>query len=83
MPFRAVSSFVDPQASFALKFDIAAAQPEAGEAEVLPASEPETPKALPAKAAPKAARSKSKAVKPKDGDEAAVVSLDAFRKKNG
>ena len=83
VPFRAVSSFVDPQASFALKFDIAAAQSEAGEPEVLPASEPETPKALPAKATPKAARSKSKAAKPKEGDEAAVVSLDAFRKKNG
>jgi len=83
VPFRALSSFVDPQASFALKFDIAAAETEAAEAEVPPASEPEPSKALPAKATPKAARSKSKAAKPKDGEEAAVVSLDAFRKKNG
>jgi hypothetical protein len=83
VPFRAISSFVDPHASFALKFDVAAGESEASEAEMLPAAEAETPKALPSNAAPKAARSKSKAAKPKEGDEAAVVSLDAFRKKNG
>jgi hypothetical protein len=87
VPFRALSSFVDPQASFALKFDVAASESEAGEVEASPASEPESPKAIPAKGLPakaqKAASSKGKAAKPKEGDEAAVVSLDAFRKKNG
>ena len=88
VPFRAVSSFVDPAASFALKFDIAAADIEAAAAEVetLPAPQEESSKAAGSKGSGKAARAKgggSKAAKPKDGDKAAVVSLDAFRKKNG
>jgi uncharacterized protein len=94
VPFRALSSFVDPHASFALKFDIAAeaeagaAEAEAAEASADPAVEVTHP--VPVKAVTdgkKPGRAKrgektGKATKAKDG-EAAVVSLDAFRKKNG
>ena len=67
VPFRAITSFIDPHASFALKFD---AGTEAAAEEV---------------GAPKQIAS---AGTPAPGDAAAdatapVVSLDAFRKKNG
>ena len=87
VPLRAISSFVDPLASFALKFDAAAA-PSAAEAEVeagLPATEA---KPAPATTAGKTGRrkgDKAAAAKPakEEAGKAAVVSLDAFRKKNG
>jgi len=82
VPLRALTSFVDPHASFALKFDVAAAEAgaPATEADVVSVVATEAP--TPAQAdAPKPSR--KKAAKPKDGDKSAVVSLDAFRKKNG
>ena len=90
VPLRAITSFVDPHASFALKFDIAAdAEAEAGatEAEAVPAEEsaPSPVKAVTDGKKPVRAKRADKTDKPakaKDG-EAAVVSLDAFRKKNG
>ena len=89
VPFRAVSSFVDPYASCALKFEIAAAESEtaAAEAEAPPAARPAPPPVkVPARVTkakkPKEAGESAKA-KAKDGEKAAVVSLDAFRKKNG
>jgi hypothetical protein len=84
VPLRAITSFVDPHASFALKFDVAAdAAAPAAEAETR-AAEPETD----AIAAPKATKKlpgKKGDGKAKAGEAdkaAAVVSLDAFRKKN-
>jgi uncharacterized protein len=67
VPFRAVTSFIDPHASFALKFD-AGTEAVPGEAE-----------------APKMIAS-AVAREPEDAEAdatAPVVSLDAFRKKNG
>jgi uncharacterized protein len=83
VPLRAITSFVDPHASFALKFDVAAdAVAPVAEVEA-PAAVPEvkpsaskTPKKLAVK---KAAVGKEPAAEP---GKAAVVSLDAFRKKN-
>jgi hypothetical protein len=92
VPFRAISSFVDPHASFALKFDIAAEadiaapEPIPSEAETAPADQLPAPvKAVTDGKKPARAKRTSKAEKekPKDGEAAAVVSLDAFRKKNG
>ena len=90
VPFRAISSFVDPHASFALKFDTAAEPEAAAEAEAAGAEAEAalaaTEHPAPAKAqAGKPSRKKDggKAAKAKDGEKAAVVSLDAFRKKNG
>jgi hypothetical protein len=68
VPFHAVNSFVDPHASFALKFDLVA-EPNAAEAEASGAKEgPAAADAAPAEA---------------PSGPAAVVSLDSFRKKNG
>ena len=90
VPFRAISSFVDPHASFALKFDIAAeveaTEPAASEAEAVPAEQVPPPvKAVTDEKKPARAKRTGKAekAKQKDGEAAAVVSLDAFRKKNG
>ncbi len=90
VPLRAITSFVDPHASFALKFDIAATEAEARagatDAETVPADEAPPPRPVKAIAdGKKPARAKrgDKAAKAKDGEPAAVVSLDAFRKKNG
>jgi hypothetical protein len=90
VPLRAITSFVDPHASFALKFDIATeAEAEAGVtgAEAAPAEEAPPPvKAIADGKKPPRAKRSDKADKPaktKDGEAAAVVSLDAFRKKNG
>jgi hypothetical protein len=73
VPFRAITSFVDPHASFGLKFDpapetaaAAAAQPAGLPAPLAPVPDP-VPETRPAAEAG-------------SGD---VVSLDAFRKKNG
>lgn len=66
VPFAAINSFVDPHASFALKFDLA---PEAAAAEA------------PAEDAKEEAKPPEAEAAAKPG-EAAVVSLDAFRKKN-
>ena len=89
VPLRAITSFVDPHASFALKFDIAAdAEAEAGATETEPTAEEKPPAAVKAVAdGKKSTRAKradktDKANKAKDGEAAAVVSLDAFRKKN-
>lgn len=87
VPLRAITSFVDPHASFALKFDIAAdAEAEAAtDTESAAEKPPSAVKAVaegkkPARA--KRADKTEKADKAKDGEAAAVVSLDAFRKKN-
>jgi hypothetical protein len=89
VPLRAITSFVDPHASFALKFDIAAdagAETGATVAETVPAEEAPSPRPVKAiadgKKPPRAKRG-DKAAKTKDGEASAVVSLDAFRKKNG
>jgi len=86
VPLRAITSFVDPHASFALKFDVAAdAGAEAGAVDVrtVPA-EDTAPRVKAVGDGKKPARAKrDKAAKAKDGEAAAVVSLDAFRKKNG
>lgn len=87
VPLRAITSFVDPHASFALKFDIAAdAEAGAGarEAETVPADATSPPvKAVTDGKKPARGRRGDKVAKAKDGEAAAVVSLDAFRKKNG
>ena len=70
VPFRAISSFVDPHAGFQVKFD---ATPDAA---VLEAVEED---AVPAPPAAKSAE-EAPAADAATGD---VVSLDAFRKKNG
>jgi len=67
VPFRAVTSFIDPHASFALKFD---AGTEAA------AEEAEAPKQIASAVAPEPDDAAADATAP-------VVSLDAFRKKNG
>jgi uncharacterized protein len=92
VPLRAITSFVDPHASFALKFDIAAdaeAEAEAGATDAEQTVEEKPPASVKAvtegKKAPRAKRGEKadKPAKAKDGEAAAVVSLDAFRKKNG
>ncbi len=72
VPFRAIDSFVDPHAGFSLKFDVPVAAPIAEAApDAVPAlPAPQLPGSEPGEAQPSEAR----------GD---VVSLDAFRKKNG
>lgn len=89
IPFRAVSSFVDPHASFALKFDtqtepaaMAEAEAAAAEAEAVPVAEEAAAPAKLGAAKPPRKKEGGKAAKAKDGEKAAVVSLDAFRKKN-
>jgi uncharacterized protein len=69
VPFAAVNSFVDPHASFALKFNLSTEPAAAeGSGEVASKAAPKARDDVPAEAKPEAA--------------AAVVSLDAFRKKN-
>ena len=73
VPFRAIDSFVDPHAGFSLKFDVPVETPAAeAPAEATPLLAP------PATAAP-AGPAEAPGSQPR-GD---VVSLDAFRKKNG
>jgi hypothetical protein len=82
IPFRAITGFVDPHASFGLKFD-----PPPETALIAAASSPEVP-ALPIEDKRKA--KPTDAAKPEpagpvaaEAGTADVVSLDAFRKKNG
>jgi hypothetical protein len=72
VPFRAISSFVDPHAGFQVKFDTTP------DAKVIEAAEAETPAPMIAPAAK--TEPASPAAEP---GKASVVSLDAFRKKNG
>ncbi len=74
VPFRAISSFVDPHAGFQVKFDAThdAAVLDAVEEEAPPASLPEPEAETIPETAPAA-----------EAGPASVVSLDAFRKKNG
>jgi hypothetical protein len=78
VPFAAVTAFVDPHASFGLKFDT----PVEADAVSGEASEeaPEAPSSVPAPVAEQTSDAKTEAADPAG---AAVVSLDAFRKKNG
>jgi len=69
VPFRAINSFIDPHASFALKFDLPAEPATAEKTDEADASLPRQ------EGGGEAATAKA------DG-AAAVVSLDAFRKKN-
>ena len=80
MPFQAINAFVDPHASFGLKFDTVAEA--ANEADAGPVTEAATPDGVPAESAPDGEKEPAAAVAAQDGS-AAVVSLDAFRKKNG
>jgi len=74
VPFRAIKSFVDPHVHFQVKFDVRPEEPaeaeSAAEAEAEPVEELVTSEPEGEKPAPV------------EG-EAEVVSLDAFRKKNG
>jgi hypothetical protein len=70
VPFRALKSFVDPHASFGLKFDAPQAPALAPGAASAPAQLAAEPPTASAEEAPPA-------------ESGAVVSLDAFRKKNG
>jgi len=86
VPFHAITSFIDPHAGFKVAFDIATDVP-AGVAEAAPPpvqAEPvaSVPAEPPKTRARKTAEEKM-AAKKADGDagKAAVVSLDAFRKK--
>ena len=73
VPFRAIDSFVDPHAGFSLKFDVPVEIPAAeAPAEATPLLAP------PATAAPT-----GPAEAPGSQPRGDVVSLDAFRKKNG
>ena len=73
VPFRAIDSFVDPHAGFSLKFDVPVETPAAeAPAEATPLLAP------PASAAPV-----GPAEAPGSQPRGDVVSLDAFRKKNG
>lgn len=84
VPLRAISSFVDPHASFALKFDITAeAEAEAKEAAPAPTKAVTPVKAAAEGGKPARAKRSEKPAKVKDTEKSAVVSLDAFRKKNG
>ena len=75
VPFRALQSFVDPHASFGLKFDAQAAGAVADNSDE-PAAVGEEVAALPAPVA-------QPETPPAPSGPAEVVSLDAFRKKNG
>jgi len=72
VPLHAISGFVDPHAGFALKFDPAH--------EAAAKEEAVSRGAAPATVAGPAAEAKRK---PPEGGSAEVVSIDAFRKKNG
>lgn len=77
VPFTSITAFVDPHASFGLKFDqpteevVAAEAPPIDEADLVPD--------LPLSDEPPAEGAEPEA----PGAGAAVVSLDSFRKKNG
>jgi hypothetical protein len=75
VPFRAVKSFVDPHVHFQVKFDV---RPEA---EALGAAEGALPENAPATGEQAAAPAEVK--KAAADGKAEIVSLDAFRKKNG
>jgi hypothetical protein len=71
VPFAAVTSFMDPHASFALKFEqLSAPSAATGTEESNEAAEPQ------------AAGTAAAGAKAPEAGAAAVVSLDAFRKKN-
>jgi hypothetical protein len=72
VPFRAIKSFMDPHASFQVKFEVQAEAADAAEIIEDAAPSPEAAVAVPA-------------LKPAASAEGAadVVSLDAFRKKGG
>ena len=76
IPFRAVSAFIDPHASFGLRFDAQAGAEEKSPA-ALPAAE-EPPAPLPPASLPETPAPPQAAA---DASGAEVVSLDAFRKK--
>jgi hypothetical protein len=83
VPFKAISAFVDPHASFGLKFD---AETSEGEAADTASEQPESD----ADGTERTAPASEKAIVANDtaGDGAnnvgaEVVSLDSFRKKNG
>jgi len=71
VPFSAITTFIDPHVGFALKFEVASEEPAAVPAEA-PAPAGPDDAAAPAAGAAREADAK-----------ADVVSLDAFRKKNG
>ncbi|MYZ49973.1 SspB family protein [Propylenella binzhouense] len=71
VPFRAIVAFVDPHASFGLKFDAQTS------AEAEPAEEPPAPEA-----GPQTGAGEVPAPDAAPGAGADVVSLDSFRKKN-
>ncbi|SEQ39262.1 hypothetical protein SAMN05216548_104163 [Faunimonas pinastri] len=76
VPYPAIKSFVDPHASFGLKFDLPEEAEQATDAPVDVVAEVEGPEV--AAGAPEAQEEPAK-----QGPAAEVVSLDAFRKKNG
>ncbi len=78
VPFRAISSFVDPHAGFQVKFD---ATPDAAVIEAVEGEAP--PTALPAQEDEGAPAAGAAAAETVGVETAHVVSLDAFRKKNG
>ncbi len=84
VPLPAITSFVDPHASFAVKFDTAADLAVPGVAEADTAAVATETDARPVEVG-KRSRKKAaaKAAEAKDVEKSAVVSLDAFRKKNG
>ena len=80
VPFQAINAFVDPHASFGLKFDTVAEA--ANEAEAGPVTEAAAPDGVPAEVPQDGEKVPAPAAAAQDGS-ASVVSLDAFRKKNG
>ncbi len=74
VPFRAIKSFVDPHVHFQVKFDVRAEEvaPQAAGVEIVPAPAKEVAGQAEEPKKPSAAEG-----------NADVVSLDAFRKKNG
>lgn len=75
VPFQAINAFVDPHASFGLKFDTVAEPANEAEPGVAAEEEPAA-EAATADAEPETASAEAEG-------GASVVSLDAFRKKNG
>jgi uncharacterized protein len=80
VPFRAVKAFVDPHASFGLKFDmpLAAEEEKAADAAAAEQAAPEAAEPPVGDGAPAAEAEPA----PKAGEGADVVSLDQFRKKS-
>lgn len=84
VPYRAIKAFVDPHASFGLKFDAGLQPRESAEPAETAEPEPAPQEGEPAEAeAEKALEAAQGGVKPKQGKVAGgdVVSLDQFRKK--